>query len=153
MVEKNHLILFNGSNLEACSVYSNCFIIFSWGENACQNLITCSSLYRHLSKKKNKPWQMLSISQGSAYIQFLYDVWDNLNLESWRLLTYFLRFKDYMKEGSKEIHVASTKQLNIKLEKKRGKKEFLFSSCYIFEKLTNTKWKSFLQYFTLCRPI
>lgn len=108
---------------------------------------------RIYQRKKNKPWQMLSISQGSAYIQFLYDVWDNLNLESWRLLTYFLRFKDYMKEDSKEIHVASTKQLNIKLEKERGKKEFLFSSCYIFEKLTNTKWKSFLQYFTLCRPI
>jgi len=96
---------------------------------------------------------MLSISQGSAYIQFIYDVWHNLNLESWRLLTYILRFKDYMKEDSKEIHVASTKQLNIKLEKERGKKEFLFSSCYIFEKPKNTKWKSFLQYFILCRPI
>lgn len=58
-----------------------------------------------------------------------------------------------MKEDSKEIHVASTKQLNIKLEKERGKKEFLFSSCYIFEKPKNTKWKSFLQYFILCRPI
>lgn len=49
-------------------------------------------------------------------------------------MTYFLRFKDDMKEeDSEETHVASTKQLNIRLEKGKEKKQILFSSCYIFE--------------------
>lgn len=143
MVEKNHLILFNGSNLEACSVYSNCFIIFSW-ENACQNLITaCLFLILAVIKKKINLGKCCCLLVTEVLTFSFYMMFDNLNLESWRLLTYILRFKDYMKEDSKEIHVASTKQLNIKLAKERGKRNFYSQAAISLKKLQTPNGNSF----------
>lgn len=49
---------------------------------------------------------------------------DSLKLESHRFLIYLLRLKDYLNKDSTEIHIASTKQLNIRLEKEMRKNNF-----------------------------
>lgn len=59
---------------------------------------------------------------------------DALKLKPWRFLTYFLRFNDDMKEeDSEETHVASTKQLNIRLEKGKKKNRFYSQAATFLE--------------------
>lgn len=76
----------------------------------------CISSYQEEKKKKNTPWQMLRIKDVLT-ISLCMMFEDSLKIESCRFLTYFLRLKDYMHKALRETHIASTKQLNIRLEK------------------------------------
>lgn len=58
-------------------------------------------------------------------------------------MTYFLRFKDDMKEGSEETPVASTKQLNIRLEKEKKKRDFILKLLYFLNNLRIPNGKHF----------
>lgn len=80
-------------------------------------------------KKENTPWQMLHIKDVLT-ISLCMMFEDSLKLESCRFLTYFLRLKDYMQKALRKTHIASTKQLNIRLEK--GEKiSFIFKLLYL----------------------